>query len=151
MGPPAPARYRRRRSRTTWGSSASARRPTSIWGGEAVGVIPTPGLEGRALAERALRSHLPRRRLLNMIIGQGDVLVTPLQVACAYAGVATGRIMRPHLLKEVRNSEGETVVTYEPVVERTPEVTEAHLAYVRDALHGMVQGSLTPWRPVQRS
>ena len=32
-------------------------------------------------------------------IGQGDVLVTPLQVACAYAGVATGRIMRPHLLK----------------------------------------------------
>ena len=42
-------------------------------------------------------------------------------------------------LKEVRNSEGETVVTYEPVVERTPEVTEAHLAYVRDALHGMVQ------------
>ena len=27
--------------------------------------------------------------------------------------------MRPHLLKEVRNSEGETVVTYEPVVERT--------------------------------
>ena len=77
----------------------------------------------------------------NMIIGQGDVLVTPLQVACAYAGVATGRIMRPHLLKEVRNSEGETVVTYEPVVERTPEVTEAHLAYVRDALHGMVQES----------
>ena len=76
-----------------------------------------------------------------MIIGQGDVLVTPLQVACAYAGVATGRIMRPHLLKEVRNSEGETVVTYEPVVERTPEVTEAHLAYVRDALHGMVQES----------
>lgn len=49
--------------------------------------------------------------------------------------------MRPHLLKEVRNSEGETVVTYEPVVERTPEVTEAHLAYVRDALHGMVQES----------
>ncbi|MFR5091541.1 MAG: penicillin-binding transpeptidase domain-containing protein [Adlercreutzia equolifaciens] len=41
----------------------------------------------------------------------------------------------------MRNSEGETVVTYEPVVERTPEVTEAHLAYVRDALHGMVQES----------
>ena len=36
---------------------------------------------------------------------------------------------------------GERVVTYEPVVERTPEVTEAHLAYVRDALHGMVQES----------
>ncbi len=77
----------------------------------------------------------------NMIIGQGDVLVTPLQIACAYAGAATGTIMRPHLLKEVRNSAGETVVTFEPEVSRTPEVTEAHLTYVRDALHDMVRES----------
>ncbi len=49
--------------------------------------------------------------------------------------------MRPHLLKEVRNSAGETVVTFEPEVSRTPEVTEAHLTYVRDALHDMVRES----------
>ena len=110
-------------------------------GGEAVGVIPTPAWKAERWQNVPSEATFRGGDYTNMIIGQGDVLVTPLQVACAYAGVATGRIMRPHLLKEVRNSEGETVVTYEPVVERTPEVTEAHLAYVRDALHGMVQES----------
>ena len=110
-------------------------------GGETVGVIPTPAWKAERWQNVPSEATFRGGDYTNMIIGQGDVLVTPLQVACAYAGVATGRIMRPHLLKEVRNSEGETVVTYEPVVERTPEVTEAHLAYVRDALHGMVQES----------
>ena len=45
-----------------------------------------------------------------MAIGQGYVLVTPLQVARGYAAVATGKLLQPHLLKEVRNSTGEVVV-----------------------------------------
>ncbi|WP_296010365.1 penicillin-binding protein 2 [uncultured Adlercreutzia sp.] len=109
--------------------------------GEAVGVIPTPAWKQETFRNRPAEAQFRGGDYTNMIIGQGDVLVTPLQIACAYAGVATGRIMRPHLLKEVKNSAGETVVTYEPQVERTPEVTESHLAYVRDALHGMVQES----------
>ena len=112
-------------------------------GGEAVGIIPTPAWKAEVFRNRPAEAPFRGGDYTNMIIGQGDVLVTPLQIACAYAGVATGRIMRPHLLKEVLNSEGETVVTYEPVVERTPEVSEAHLAYVRDALHGMVQEGRT--------
>ena len=38
--------------------------------------------------------------ILNLSIGQGDLLVTPLQLACAYSlFVNGGRIPRPHLLK----------------------------------------------------
>lgn len=110
-------------------------------GGEAVGVIPTPAWKAELFRNRPAEASFRGGDYTNMIIGQGDVLVTPLQIACGYAGVATGRIMQPHLLKEVRNGEGEVVVSFEPVVERTPEVTEKHLAYVREALHGMVQES----------
>ena len=80
------------------------------------------------------------------MIGQGDVLVTPLQMAVAYGGIATGRIMRPHLLKEVRNETGDVVLQFEPEVVAEPDVDPAHLAIVRDALHGVVQdsGTLSP-------
>jgi len=47
---------------------------------------------------------------VNMAIGQGDVLVTPLQMAMVYAGIANdGTVARPHVLKEVLDSEGAVV------------------------------------------
>ena len=37
-----------------------------------------------------------------MAIGQGDVLVTPLQMAVATAALANGnKVIKPHLVKEV--------------------------------------------------
>ena len=73
----------------------------------------------------------------NMVIGQGYVLVTPIQVARAYAAVATGKLLRPHLLKEVRNSLGETVMSFETVEDYHPDVDESLLAVMQDALHGV--------------
>ena len=110
-------------------------------GGEAVGLIPTP--EWKAERWKNIPSEATWRGgdYTNMIIGQGDVLVTPLQIACAYAGVATGTIYKPHLLKEVRNGEGETVVSYTPAASHTMDMTEAHLTYVRNSLHDMVKES----------
>ena len=73
-----------------------------------------------------------------MIIGQGDVLVTPLQLAVAYGGIATGQIMKPHLLKEVRNARGDVVASASSEVVAQPEVNETHLAYVREALRSTI-------------
>ncbi len=56
----------------------------------------------------------------NMVIGQGDVLVTPMQVAVAYGAIATGNLMKPHLLKEVRNASGGVVRSFEPEVVGSP-------------------------------
>ena len=72
-----------------------------------------------------------------MAIGQGYVLVTPLQLAMGYAGIATGKIMRPHLLKEVKNGVGNVVAKYEPQEISTPDVDPENLAAVQDALHGV--------------
>ncbi len=63
---------------------------------------------------------------VNMSIGQGDVLVTPLQVAAAYAGVATrGTIMKPRLGKEIRDPAGEVVEEIEPEVAHEIDAPDA--------------------------
>ena len=46
--------------------------------------------------------------------------------------------MKPHLLKEVRNASGQTVVSYEPEVVTEPDVDQRYLEIVRDALRGVV-------------
>lgn len=53
-------------------------------------------------------------------IGQGDVAVTPLQMAVVAAAVANGgTIMTPHVVQEIQDSEGKTVETTEPAVWRS--------------------------------
>ncbi len=59
---------------------------------------------------------------VNMAIGQGDVLSTPLQVAAAFAAVANGgTLYRPHLGLEVRDPGGKRTQRVAPqVVNRVP-------------------------------
>jgi peptidoglycan glycosyltransferase len=48
-------------------------------------------------------------------IGQDDVSATPLQMALVAAGIADhGVIMAPHLMKEIRDSDGALVTSYSP-------------------------------------
>jgi peptidoglycan glycosyltransferase len=56
-----------------------------------------------------------------LAIGQNDVRATPLQMALVAAAVANeGRIMTPHVMREVRDDQGDVVEEYEPEVWRTP-------------------------------
>ncbi len=72
---------------------------------------------------------------VNIAIGQGDLLATPLQMASAYAGIANGGVvMRPHVLKEVLDSQGEVVLSTEPEAVFTPEVTAGQLDVMRRSL-----------------
>lgn len=106
-------------------------------GGESSGRIPTPEWKVEHWKDVPTAGEWVGGDLTNMVIGQGDVLVTPLQVAVAYGAIATGKIMRPHLFKEVRNSSGKVVVTYEPEVVAEPDVSKTDLEIIRDALHGV--------------
>lgn len=105
--------------------------------GEATGRIPTPEWKAEHFRNRPEEAQWLGGDMTNMSIGQGYVLVTPIELAVAYGAIATGNIMRPHLLKEVRNAEGDVVVSYQSEVVATPEVTQKDLDLVRDALNGV--------------
>lgn len=105
--------------------------------GEAEGRIPTPQWKQEYFRDVPEEAQWLPGDMSNMVIGQGYVLVTPLQVVRAYTAVATGRLLKPHLLKEVRNSLGDVVLTCETVEDSRPDVDEANLEIMRDALHGV--------------
>jgi penicillin-binding protein 2 len=76
----------------------------------------------------------------NLAIGQGDLLVTPIQMVSAFSGIATGgKVWRPHLLKSVRSSTGGgSVVDYEPQLLRELEEPEEHLSVARKGMLGAI-------------
>ncbi|MDQ3876462.1 MAG: penicillin-binding transpeptidase domain-containing protein, partial [Actinomycetota bacterium] len=77
--------------------------------GEATGVIPTPGWLRRTFT-------IPWQRVwftgysVNLSIGQGQLAVTPLQLAVAYAALANGgTVVRPHVGGRILSSSGDVV------------------------------------------
>jgi len=78
---------------------------------------------------------------VNLSIGQGDLLVTPLQIADAYAGVANGgKVMTPHVLKRVLGLDGKPVLTYKPTVAYDTKCSDANLTLMRESLLQVTQG-----------
>lgn len=60
-----------------------------------------------------------RGLILNLSIGQGQI-VTPLQQAVLVGSLATNKgVYRPHFMKELRDSEGNVVKTFEPEIIRS--------------------------------
>lgn len=105
--------------------------------GEEAGRVPTPAWKADYFKDYPEEAYWKGGDSTNMVIGQGYVLTTPLQVAVAYGAIATGKIMKPHLLKEVRNASGDVALTCPAEVVATPDVPMTNLAVVRDALKGV--------------
>lgn len=75
---------------------------------------------------------------VNMSIGQGDLLVTPLQLASYYATLGNGgKVMRPHVLQAVLGSDGTPARVASATVASTPGLSAANLATLRSALLGV--------------
>ncbi|WP_157245542.1 penicillin-binding protein 2 [Nonomuraea typhae] len=71
----------------------------------------------------------------NFSIGQGDVLVTPLQLARAYAALANGgRLYTPRVGKAVVRADGSVVRRIKPKLTGRLPVPDRVLAYIRAAL-----------------
>lgn len=72
-------------------------------------------------------------------IGQWDVRSTALQDALVAAGIADGgRIMVPHLMKELLGADGTVISTFKPRVWRTP-LGKDESATVNQLMQGVVQ------------
>jgi penicillin-binding protein 2 len=72
---------------------------------DAAGVAPGPDWKKKALNEGWFSGDS-----VNMSIGQGFLLATPLQIANAYSAITTGTLRTPLLVKELRETGSGTVV-----------------------------------------
>lgn len=105
-------------------------RPTGIEiDGEKPGLVPDDAWS------RAARGHpWYAGETISVAIGQGPLLVTPLQIAVLFAATANGgRLVHPHLVRQAGNA---------PATDPLP-VPEAGMATIREALWAVVNESGT--------
>ncbi len=118
-------------------------------GGETAGNLPTPKWRLRidALERRCERQrHVPSCGIadgrtwsvgdnINLAVGQGDVQVTPLQLAVAYSAVANGgSVVRPHLGLEIDSPQGTVLQKIAPPPSRHLNINPLYLDTIRQGL-----------------
>jgi len=87
--------------------------------GQRTGILLNGEAEGRIPTDQYMqvtyRRHFLPGDLANFSIGQGDILVTPLQMAQAMATVANGgTLFQSRIVRQVQTLSGEVVYTYSP-------------------------------------
>jgi penicillin-binding protein 2 len=86
---------------------------------------------------------------VNFAIGQGDTMVTPLQLARAYAALSNGgTLWEPRVAKAVVDPEGRVVRRIPPKKASTVPVSKDDLRYIDRALQGTSKTGTMAWRLV---
>ncbi|MGZ8752055.1 MAG: penicillin-binding protein 2 [Acidimicrobiia bacterium] len=118
--------------------------PTGIaLSGEAEGRVPDSAWKEAVNAERPdafpYKEWLPGDNI-NLAVGQGDLLATPLQLASAYETVANGgTVFTPRLASQVLDLDGQVVRE----VPLTPKATVAFPDGARDAILSGLRGAVS--------
>ena len=105
-------------------------KPTGIdLDGEIPGIVPD-----KAWYKKHFGRYSPGY-VVNNAIGQGDVTVTPLQLASAYAALINGgKVFRPQLVREVIGHDGRILEQNEPDLVAQLDFIEEELALVRRSM-----------------
>ena len=86
---------------------------------------------------------------VNFAIGQGDTIVTPLQLTRAYAALSNGgTLWEPSVAKAVVDPEGRVVRRIKPQKASEVKVSPADLRYIDTALKGTSRTGTMAWRLV---
>ena len=84
---------------------------------------------------------------VNFAIGQGDTMVTPLQLARAYAALSNGgTLYAPRVAKAVVDPDGHVVRRIKPVVQGHVKSKKSALEYVDTALQGTPREGTLAWK-----
>ncbi len=100
---------------------------------EAEGLVPTPEWKEKAKGEMWYLGNTYHES-----IGQGDVLVSPLQVVSWTATIANGgRLYKPHLVRQIINPDGSTQNT-QPEVIRSDFISSYNINLARQGMREAV-------------
>ena len=103
--------------------------------GETRGFVPTPEWKEKVHHMKWLGGDT-----INLSIGQGYLLVTPLQMANIVAMIVNeGKIFRPHLVREIRNpASGEIISKIAPELIHTSHIRKSSFRTVQKAMRGVI-------------
>jgi len=102
--------------------------------GESAGLVPDAQWKEDTLGETWYVGDT-----YNFGIGQGYLSVTPLQLITAVSAIGNGgKVLTPHLLREVRDGHGNVLQRFEESVRSTAPVEPAYLQIVSEAMRQSV-------------
>jgi len=109
--------------------------------GESEGLIPSPEWKKEIKKEPWWDGDT-----YNLSIGQGDIKVTPLQVANAFAAIANGgTLYKPKVVKEIVDSEKNLIEEIKPEILREGFINPENLEIVREGMRRAVTGENSPY------
>jgi len=114
-------------------------------GGDEDGIVPDPAWKRRAFQD----SPDPLDRTwkpgdsINLSTGQGNLLVTPLQMATAYASIANGgRVVTPTIARRILDPSGRPLLSFaKRGPNRTTDLSPEVLSVLRDGLIAAANGA----------
>ena len=114
---------------------------------DAKGTAPSPFLKLFAHEFCLEGSYYRAGDAVNFSIGQGDTMVTPLQLARAYAALSNGgTLYAPRVAKAIVSPDGTVLKRFAPQAVGKLDATPASLRYVDTALQGTPKVGTLAWR-----
>ncbi len=103
--------------------------PDSLWKKKAIGSSWYPG------------------ETITASIGQGYILVTPIQLACFISSFANGGLLfEPRIIDSIETSDGTAVKKFPPIIKTKILISPKDIKIIRKALKGVVNENGTGWR-----
>ncbi|MBI4050350.1 MAG: penicillin-binding protein 2 [Candidatus Doudnabacteria bacterium] len=107
--------------------------------GEEEGLVPDPEWKRGYFAEDPLSARWYLGDTYHVSIGQGDLLVTPLQILSWTATIANGgKIYKPFLADRIQDNQGELIRKFEPEIVGEPQIEAQYLGVVREGMRQAV-------------
>jgi penicillin-binding protein 2 len=105
---------------------------------DAAGLVPDPAWKQKQLSQAWFDGDG-----VNLAIGQGYLLATPLQMANAFSAIANhGKLQTPVLVAEIKRSDGTVVKSFRAEAKGTLPVSPTNLGYITQGMRGVTSTPL---------